>query len=188
MNTIELLNELQVADFMVALAQGEKEDSLLKSGRRNNEDPTASPGSFRRCVKCKNVRLLGLFPLVCEDDPSDCRRHKVCRVCLGSALDKAKFKKEAPARRSVARAKNTARTRAYSLKKSQSMPRWADAEEIQKFYIKSKELTLSTGVKHQVDHIVPLTHEFVCGLHIPANLRVITAAENLRKTNHFEIA
>ena len=37
--------------------------------------------------------------------------------------------------------------------------------------------------KHHVDHIIPIKADpNVCGLHTPANLRVITAQENLRRT------
>jgi hypothetical protein len=83
------------------------------------------------------------------------------------------------------RAKRNATSRVYDLKKSYAMPGWADKEAIERFYVEAREMTIRTGVKHQVDHVIPLKHKLVCGLHVPANLQVITATENLRKKNSF---
>lgn len=65
-------------------------------------------------------------------------------------------------------------------------PPWADMEAIKAFYVEAARLTIETGIKHEVDHIIPLRHKLVCGLHCPANLRVITSAENRIKNNKFK--
>lgn len=61
------------------------------------------------------------------------------------------------------------------------MPKWANPKLIERYYVEARRLTQLTGIKHHVDHIVPLKGRLVCGLHVETNLRVITAIENLRK-------
>lgn len=72
---------------------------------------------------------------------------------------------------------------AYYTAKLQAMPKWADRSEIAKVYQESRKATLATGVKHEVDHIVPLQGETVCGLHVHWNLQVITKSLNSGKRN-----
>jgi len=66
-------------------------------------------------------------------------------------------------------------------------PAWADKESIKEIYQLAAKLTESTGIMHEVDHIVPLTNKLVCGLHVPHNLRVVTFEENRKKSNTFRI-
>ena len=68
----------------------------------------------------------------------------------------------------------------------QATPKWLSAEQKMEIRLKYRlaiELSRRTGVRHAVDHVVPLQGENVCGLHVPWNLEVITQDENLKKSN-----
>jgi hypothetical protein len=63
-------------------------------------------------------------------------------------------------------------------------PAWLTAIDkamIQEMYDVSEARFIQTGIKHHVDHIVPINGKNVAGMHVPWNLQVITAHENLSK-------
>jgi hypothetical protein len=61
--------------------------------------------------------------------------------------------------------------------KKQAVPKWFDKEEVAYIYNLAKERNL------EVDHIIPLTHDKVCGLHVQENLRCIPKELNMWKSN-----
>jgi len=65
-------------------------------------------------------------------------------------------------------------------------PSWANFEAIRAVYAEAHRLTIETGIEHHVDHDLPLQGELVSGLHVETNLQILTAAENIRKRNHFQ--
>jgi hypothetical protein len=69
--------------------------------------------------------------------------------------------------------------------KRKATPAWANLAAIDVLYIEAKRRELETGVKWHVDHIVPLKSKLVCGLHVEANLVVLTASENIAKSNRY---
>jgi 5-methylcytosine-specific restriction endonuclease McrA len=77
-------------------------------------------------------------------------------------------------------------TKARRRKHRDATPPWLtkkEKTEIRQLYQMAITMTKTTGEQYVVDHIIPLRGEFVCGLHVPWNLRVITQAQNLEKSN-----
>ena len=66
-----------------------------------------------------------------------------------------------------------------------AVPSWTDLEEIKKIYNEFQRLNRNSDEKFHVDHIVPLISKVVCGLHVPANLQIIKARENMKKRNSY---
>ncbi len=76
-----------------------------------------------------------------------------------------------------------ARVRARKVTLMLAQPKWVDQSQIAQIYKLCIDITEQSGIVHHVDHIVPLRGEGVSGLHVPWNLRVIPASENLSKGN-----
>lgn len=63
-----------------------------------------------------------------------------------------------------------------------------DNLELKRMKLEAQLATINSGVKHEVDHIIPLIHEKVCGLSTKHNCQVLTKAENRRKGSRFNQA
>ncbi|RWZ87292.1 MAG: hypothetical protein EO766_12265 [Hydrotalea sp. AMD] len=68
-----------------------------------------------------------------------------------------------------------------------AIPLWVDMDKVVSVYKESVRLTNETGIIHHVDHIIPLSHPLVCGLHVENNLQVLEGVENMSKSNMFSI-
>ena len=62
-------------------------------------------------------------------------------------------------------------------KELQATPSWSEQELIKTIYQKAKVYGA------EVDHIVPLKSDLVCGLHVWANLQLLPKEDNRSKTN-----
>jgi hypothetical protein len=68
----------------------------------------------------------------------------------------------------------------------QRTPKWITKDDrwlMQEAYLLAQLRENTTGVKWQVDHIIPMRGQNVSGLHVPSNLQVITCFENVAKNN-----
>lgn len=67
----------------------------------------------------------------------------------------------------------------YRAKKIKAIPLWFEKDLVAKVYKKAKEWGF------EVDHIVPLNSEIVCGLHCWANLQLLNTSLNSSKKNRY---
>jgi len=124
-------------------------------------------------VEIQKIRFKNRYNLMCLD-PSYLEKER--------QRNKEWFKNNT----GIARAKR-ARRRASM---TNATPNWLTAiqkAQIAEFYEIATALEMQTGIKHHVDHIVPLKANGISGLHVPWNLQVLTAYENLSKRNKYEI-
>ncbi len=79
------------------------------------------------------------------------------------------------------------KVRAYIIKRRKgrliATPPWANMSAINAIYRAAKKLKQQDGIERHVDHIIPLSHPLVCGLHVETNLQILTAEENMAKKN-----
>lgn len=81
----------------------------------------------------------------------------------------------------------TAKRRSFKLKASPPWLTEEDIEDIKAFYVAAKQLEILASCKLEVDHIIPLQGKEVCGLHVPWNLQLLTAEENIAKGNKLNV-
>jgi hypothetical protein len=74
-----------------------------------------------------------------------------------------------------------AKTAARRSSKMQRTPVWSDLAKIRQIYAQARKVGMV------VDHIIPLQGKLVSGLHVPENLQIIPAIENMKKGNRFTI-
>jgi len=84
--------------------------------------------------------------------------------------------------------KLSAKTMMRNAQKQMATPKWLTndhCKKIENIYLLRDLYSLFVGEKHEVDHIIPLKNDAVCGLHVPWNLRIISQFENRSKGNKF---
>lgn len=173
------------------------------------DSPTSSTGKKSRCGSCRSTQYQNLpvdvrkkkveavreykalYPekvkLVqdrCRERP-DAKRKRLERQKRYSDTNKEKLSEKNRSYRKRHKSKMSAKSSARRASKLLATPQWADQQKILEFYAASQLLSMLTGEWFNVDHIVPLVSDKVCGLHCEYNLRVITRDENLRKGNRY---
>ena len=94
------------------------------------------------------------------------------------AVQSAEWKRNNPEKVNEA----TARRRAM---KKNATPQWRNTFFLREAYALAKLRTKMTGIVWEVDHIVPLQSDIVCGLHVEYNVQVIPKEVNKMKSNKY---
>lgn len=68
----------------------------------------------------------------------------------------------------------------------QATPVWSETVLIDKVYMKRDEYRELYGVNFEVDHIIPINSDTVCGLHVLANLQLLDKSLNGSKHNNYQ--
>lgn len=164
------------------------------------------------CKRCGESKEPACFPV---NRASPDGLYRLCRACNAAVLAERNCSKAYKAKRRASRntdderakaraayAKNPQRyvdyQRAYAKRSpaevnAKNAERRASArrtltasrEAIAAVYARATHLTQLTGVRHHVDHIVPLKGANVSGLHVPWNLQCLPARDNIAKHNRF---
>lgn len=98
---------------------------------------------------------------------------------------KARSKRRAKEKAVELRPAYSAQSMKYYAKKRGATPKWANQAKILAIYKECAAISAKTGIKHHVDHMVPILSKKVCGLHVEFNLRIIPALDNISKGNRF---
>ena len=144
----------------------------------------------KTCTKCGETKALGEFH---KDKSSRDGLRCVCKVCA-RADEKAWREQNKERARALVKAwreqnkdKGRAHTAARRACRRKAEPVWLSDEHkqaISEKYALSVRLAEERGEEYHVDHIWPLKGKGFSGLHVPWNLQVIPASENLSKHNN----
>ena len=168
---------------------------------------------MKHCYKCKTIKSLSLFGVNktkhdgLASECRDCKRKQDREYAL---RNREKAKQRAAdwyyANREYAlkqnrivgsrwrqenKDKNTAKSNRYRASKIKATPSWLTEEQhkqIESFYWLANLQKELTDDSYHVDHIIPLKGKTVCGLHVPWNLQLLKATDNIKKGNRLVLS
>lgn len=123
-------------------------------------------------------------------------KQQSCKACSDRRRSKGRTQEEFLADKRMASRKSSrkhaSRVKAHKIRYLSQMeratPKWLtqqDWDAMDAMYAEARERTRDTGIRHEVDHIIPLYGKTVSGLHVPGNLQILTQTQNVAKSNRY---
>lgn len=168
-----------------------------KPGEAFFKDATRKSGLNSHCKTCVAARSAAYYKRNSEkllakqaEYREQNRERESARIIL--------YRKENPEKIAAStatwRKKNSEKIAASSanrraIKMQRTLPLFPDGQKaINHLYAFCKFISQKTGISHHVDHIVPLQGKEMSGLHVPWNLRIVPAAQNIAKLNKVDLS
>ena len=155
----------------------------------------------KQCTTCKKTLLISNFHKSSSGKYGVVAKCKSCISCftkeyyiknkekvnLSHKLHYNKNIEDIKNKRRLYRKSNSKKINAYKASRRASKlnatPKWSETDKILILYKKVQWLEGLTGFKYHVDHVIPLSHPDVCGLHVWGNLQILEKHVNLKKHN-----
>ena len=147
---------------------------VVKPFEKFNRDKYRKDGLTAHCKDCIAIRNQKYYKLNKE------------QIAEHYQINKVEILSQQRQYYNVNKDKSNAKVAKRRASKICATPDWLtqiDRDEIRELYEVAQAFKLYTGEEYHVDHIIPLKGKDVCGLHVPWNLQVIPAKENLSKSN-----
>jgi hypothetical protein len=193
---------------MSVIEQVCKQCGELKSASHFSVDRTVKAGLRSKCKKCSNKNSAQRYQETREKHlaknreyykENKARKAATNRIWYELTKDQRRLNRREYYAKNPDKVKETNRNwrtenphliPAYGAKRRaatiQRTPRWLTPDDhafISGLYDSCLIITALTGIKHHVDHVLPLQGKYISGLHVPGNLQILTAVENSQKLN-----
>lgn len=148
---------------------------------------TASKYCSEDCKPKKEPKRCKICSVTIKSSNTYCPTHKPKyqpvshnKVCISCNKEFISKRKDAKYCKKKCKPTEKARRRISNRKSTKCKPKsvkWSDFKEIEQS---------RPSKSHELDHIIPLNHPKVCGLHVPWNLQWLSRTDNQKKSNSFD--
>lgn len=166
-----LRNKEKIKDYASKRRKRKSEEiKEYKKKYRSNPENKEKVSTYHKEYRTKNKEYLSKYRKKYYEENKEYIIHKSCKW----AAENIDIVKERAVRRRM------------RYKESMENLTKFDRDYMRNIYRQAKWISDNTYEKHEVDHIIPLNGDGVCGLHVPWNLQILTKTENAAKGARYD--